>query len=256
VPESEDVPQVNPGDIICRNCGTPNEKERKFCRMCGTPIAAMATPRFGRGGGRPGQPPNAYYDAGARPRIRAARRWPKYVIGLLGLALVAGLAIGPGRSWIATLKNTVTSKTAKPVPEVPSGFSASSQANNHPASLIADGVSNKYWAPSKGKAEGEYVEATFPHPFQLLDVIITPGASTDQAAFLKQGRPDVVDVTVTDNAGHVATKSVTLVDAAGPQKFAVSGANTVSVRLTIRSAYAMSATRYVGVAEVEFFGHS
>jgi hypothetical protein len=265
VPPPE-APVVNPGDILCRNCGTANEQSRRFCRMCGAPLAGSPVAGVGyTGGGQPkvgwwrrhfggNRPPTTIHEAGARPVLRHSRRWIKWVVGLVVAAGIAVVAVGPGPHWISQLKVAISGKVSKPVPFIPDSFAASDSAGGHGPSKAGDGVSNQFWAPATGRGTNEWLEARFNHSFNLTTIIITPGVSDDQGKFLAQARPQAIDVTVTSSSGTVTTKTITLTDRAGAQSFPVSAAGVLQVRLTIRSVYGQQSGHLVGIAEVEFFG--
>ena len=264
VPPPEE-PVVNPGDVVCRSCGTPNEPTRSFCRMCGNPLAGSPPAGMAYGGrvekvgwwrrhfGRQ-RPQAAVHEAGDRPQPKPKRRWVKWVSLLVVVAGIAVVAVGPGKTWITQLKNTIAGKTSKPVPFIPDSFGASSSASGHAPAKAGDGVTNQFWAPPTGRGANEWLEARFSHPFNLTTIIITPGVSDDQGKFLAQARPQAVDVTVTSDNGNVTTKTITLTDRAGPQTFSVSAPGAEKIRLTIRSVYGQQSGHLVGIAEVEFFG--
>jgi hypothetical protein len=266
VPPPPDAPAANPGDVFCHVCGTPNEPERRFCKSCGTPMTAAARPygiqqqpKIGWWRRHFGKAPagNAVYQAGDRPTLKASRRWPAWLAAIVVLAALAGTGVvAEQRGWFSSLKNRVTDKVGKPAPFVPSAMTASSQASGHGPALAIDGISNKFWAPAGGKTAGQWIQATFPQPFRLLDLDITGGIDTDQAKFLTQERPDAIVITTTDSSGHQSTFARTLKDQAGAQQVVVTAGDVVSVRLTIQSVYGSAPHRMVGVAEVEFFGKS
>jgi hypothetical protein len=267
VPPPE-APVVNPGDIVCRSCGTGNENTRVFCRMCGSPLAGspVATGygppppvkvgwwkrHFGRN--RQG---TRVHDAGDRPVLRRKRAWRRWVALLVVAAGIAGLALGPGPHWISQLKSLISSKTSKPVPFTPQSMAASASDSGHGPTKADDGVSNDFWAPPKGHGTGEWLEAEFPTAFQLTSIVITSGASDQQAQYLAQARPQTIEVDAADKSGKiVATKTVTLVDRAGPQTFSISASGVQRVRLTIRSVFGQQGGHFVAIAEVEFAGRS
>jgi len=245
---------VAPGELACPNCGAGNDKKRRFCRSCGAPLTPAAVPGaprpwwrrflsrlFGR----------RRFDAGFRRRVRQKVRIPRLPI-VLGLgAILAIIGVGPARPSINKGITEVRDRISKHIPVTPTGFASSSSRSGHDPRLVADRVSNSYWSP-QGRA-AEWIQVKFPRPIRLLDIVITPGVSIDAPAFQAQGRPQQVDIVATAKNGRTTRKTVTLLDQAGEQKFALKADDVVQVRFTIRSAYGLTGSRVVGIAELEFF---
>jgi hypothetical protein len=116
-----------------------------------------------------------------------------------------------------------------------------------------DGVSNQYWG---APAVGAWAEFTFPQPFRLIAVVITPGASTDPTAFNQQARPTAVDLAVTSSSGATTTLSITLADKPGPQTTNTGISDVTTIRLVIRTATAQSPGQSIALGEIEFFKRS
>jgi hypothetical protein len=148
----------------------------------------------------------------------------------------------------------VRDRVAKAQPVRPVAITASSQAAGHPAQAVADGLSNKYWAPQPtGAGQGQYVDLRFAQPVRLLDVIVHPGVSPRQDEFLKQARPAELELTASTSAGKQVSTVLRLADQAGPQTFHPVIGDVVSVRLTIRASYGAAPNRRTAIGEVEFF---
>lgn len=80
-----DRERINPGDLVCGECGAGNKPTRKFCRRCGhdltdAPVARVSWwRRLVHRSPRPGPV------AGTRPQVRT-RRFPRRLVGLLVVA--------------------------------------------------------------------------------------------------------------------------------------------------------------------------
>jgi hypothetical protein len=244
---------VRAGDVICGSCGTGNAPSRRFCRYCGG-LLADATPMHIPWWRRLWQwlTRRNRYEAGQRRQQRVRPHLGR-IVRLLALVVIVALAVGFGPGLIRRAVNEVRDRTGDHVPITPREFTASSARQGAEARQIGDGASNRYWAPEGTGVDG-WVEAVFPQPTRLLDIVVIPGISNKQEEFLTVGRPHEMAVMATPESGAAKTFVLKLRDAPGPQTFRIEADKVTRVRLTVRSAYGPAETAGVAVAEVEFFG--
>ncbi|UFQ18626.1 MULTISPECIES: discoidin domain-containing protein [Streptomyces] len=235
------VPAEPESGAPCRGCGTPNAARRHFCRSCATPLKASAAPTA-----------EGPY-AGQRPRLHRDRtRW---IARAVGAAVVVGLVVG-GIFGGPPAARAVQDHFAKRVPVHPTGSSASHSAAKQPAKLAFDGYSNTWWGTGyAGDSAGQWIQADFGQPTDLLNLLITPGTSPRTAQAAQQARPMEFDLVVSDSAGKEHTMHRRINDG-GVQKIDVRVRDAVTARLILRSAYGAADNRQVAIAELEFFGRS
>ena len=259
-PKPDDEPEAQPGDLICGNCGAGNVPTRKFCRRCGASLEQAVTmaalPWYRRIFRRtPAQPKVA----GTRPQKthsdsqRRAARIRRVFALLVSLGVLAA-AVWFLRPYAGGVVDMVKDRVVEQVQVTPVGAEASSSTKGHRAAETRDGFKNTFWEPREpGQASGEELEYTFDDPFRLVTVLMIPGASDDQAEFLKHGRPGDVRVSVTTADGEEVEKTWELPDQPGQQSLSVGVDDVVSVRLTIAGSYGADEGRRVAIAEVEFW---
>ncbi|MEU6126967.1 zinc ribbon domain-containing protein [Streptomyces sp. NPDC047123] len=225
----------------CPSCGTPNAPRRHFCRSCANLLRDSGAPAA-----------EGPY-AGQRPRLNRDRtRW---IARAVGIAVVAGLVIG-GIFGGPPAARAVQDHFAKRVPVHPTKYSASHAAPKQPAKLAFDGYSNTWWGTGySGDSAGQWLQADFGQPTDLLNLLITPGTSPRSAQAAEQARPMEFDLVVGDSSGKERTLHRRINDG-GVQKLDVRVRNAVSVRLVLRSAYGAAKKRQVAIAELEFLGRS
>ncbi|WP_051820195.1 discoidin domain-containing protein [Streptomyces sp. NRRL S-920] len=235
------VPAAPESGAACRSCGTPNAPRRHFCRSCANPLKDSAAPTA-----------EGPY-AGQRPRLdRDRTRW---IARAVGVAVIAGLLIG-GILGGPPAARAVQDHFAKRVPVHPTDSSASHAAPKQAAKLAFDGYSNTWWGTGyAGDSAGQWIQADFGQPTDLLNLLITPGTSARTAQAAEQARPMEFDLVVSDSAGKEHTLHRRINDG-GVQKLDVRVRDAVSARLILRSAYGAGKERQVAVAELEFFGRS
>lgn len=224
----------------CTNCGTVNRAGANFCRQCGTALteAPAATPA-GRHRHR-------------RLRGSGGSPWPRRIAVLViaAVLVVAGFLLYP---YGVNVTQDVLDKLGTPTPIAPSGTTGSAAVPGHPVGAAVDGVSNQYWgAPSVGG----WAQFTFPKPFRLLGVVITPGASTDPTAFEQEARPTKVDLVITTSDGTSTTLPIDLADKPGSQTTDTGISDVTTIRLVIRAAADQGPGRVIALGEVEFFQRS
>jgi hypothetical protein len=254
--------RLNPGDLICGQCGEGNEPVRKFCSRCGQSLAMAAiasTPWWRRV--FPRRKPKVLA-AGERPRGKGAGggfglggivRVGRYV--LLAAILVGGLAYGALPSFrdavnarANSLIQNITGTVSAPTPVHATSVRASSAVPGHDGSLAVDAFSNTIWSAPLTKD---------PHP--MLTVGFTPATninvmlfiSGDTANELLEARPKEMHIVFSNGA----SQNVTLVDSANSQQFNINGASGVTgVTIQILSVYGATSGNDVALADVEFFG--
>ncbi|GFE25505.1 NADase-type glycan-binding domain-containing protein [Streptomyces nigrescens] len=225
----------------CRSCGALNAAGRHFCRSCANPLTDTA----------PDTAEGPY--AGQRPRLNRDRgRWiTRAVVAAVIVAVVAGGIIGGPPAAQA-----VQDHFAKRVPVPAALWKASHSGPGQDAKLAFDTYSNTWWGTGySGNSDGQYLEAGFSQPTDLLNVVITPGVSARTPQAADPARPREFDLIVTDSAGkkHISHPRI---NDGGAQSIDVAVRNAMTVRLVLRTAYGATEEKQVAIAELEFFGRS
>lgn len=239
-------------DWWCAKCGAGNEERANFCRACGERRAVTVAARPHRPWWRRLRdrlPLRRRAQTEQRRRQQASRRL-LLIIALLCLLTVAVVA---GPPLVGRLVDEVRDRTQDHVPLNPDAVTASSQLRDHPAANIADGVTNRFWAPA-GDGRDSWVQVRYATPVRVLDIVVTAGISTEQELFLTVGRPAELAVTATRVDGSTVERTLSLKDQPGEQHFSFEAADVVSLRLVVRSAYGPTSRPGVAIGEVEFFG--
>ncbi|WP_051874567.1 NADase-type glycan-binding domain-containing protein [Streptomyces exfoliatus] len=229
------------GGTPCPACSLANTPGRHFCRFCATP---MVPERLSTAEG-------PY--AGRRPGLNRDRsRW--IVRALIATAVVAvvvgGVVGGPPAA------RAVQDHFATRVPVHPVAWAASHSAPKQDAKLAGDGYSNTWWGTGyAGDSAGQYLEARFAEPTDLLSVLITPGSAKNTTQADGQATPRTFDLVVRDSSGETRVSHHRINDG-GTQRVDVRVRDALSVQLVLRTAWRADSRRQVAVAELEFFGRS
>ncbi|UKY53287.1 NADase-type glycan-binding domain-containing protein [Streptomyces inhibens] len=225
----------------CPSCATPNAPRRHFCRSCATPLTDTARP----------EAEGPY--AGQRPGLRRDRtRWitRAVVAAVIAAVVVGGIIGGPPAA------RAVQDHFAKRVPVPAAKWKASHSGPRNGPKLAFDNYSNTWWGTGySGASDGQYLEAGFGQPTDLLNVLITPGASARTPQATDPARPHEFDLIVTDSAG---TRQIShhRINDGGVQKIDVRVRDAMTVRLVLHSAYGATDAKQVAIAGLEFFGRS
>jgi hypothetical protein len=243
------------GSEACPWCGTGNRQDRHFCRRCAMTLA-----------GRPQDPAQRPWWrrlldfrrrpapwAGDRPRLRwGIGRIGTWVVAAGAAALVVFGALNVGSAVQATRDHF-----AKRAPIAPDSVAASHSYKGHGPRLAFDEFSNTWWGPGISESgAGEWLEARFLQPTRLLNVVITPGVSSQPTDLSKSADPHRIEVRITTSKGTTSTREVTLDQGSGGQALSFRASDVTSVRFTIRSSYGVAPSKQVAIAEVEFFGRA
>ncbi|MGW4164750.1 NADase-type glycan-binding domain-containing protein [Streptomyces sp. NPDC004788] len=236
-----EAPAAAPDGPPCPACARPNVPGRRFCRFCATPMVPE----------RPDTADGPY--AGQRPGLpRDRRHWIARALVAAGVVtVVVGGVIGGPPAARAVQDHFATRVAVHPV-----SWAASHSAPKQAPLLAGDGYSNTWWGTGyAGDSAGQYLEARFGEPTDLLDVLITPGSSRTTAQSDGQAAPRTFDLVVIDSSGTAHVSHHTVNDG-GAQRLAVRVRDAMSVRLVLRTAWRADARKQVAVAELEFFGRS
>ncbi|MCX5231056.1 hypothetical protein [Streptomyces sp. NBC_00233] len=229
------------GGTPCPACSLTNTPGRHFCRFCATPMVPeqLSTAEGPYAGRRPGL-------------TRDRSRWiVRALVAAGGVTVVVGGVVGGPPAVRA-----VQDHFAKRVPVHPVAWAASHSAPRQQAKLAGDGYSNTWWGTGyAGDSAGQYMEARFAEPTDLLSVLITPGSSKNTTQADGQATPRTFDLVVKDSAGetHVSQHRI---DDGGTQRVDVRVRDALTVQLVLRTAWRADPTKQVAVAELEFFGRS
>ncbi|MEU7074563.1 zinc ribbon domain-containing protein [Streptomyces narbonensis] len=241
VPRAAAAPAPVEGGTPCPACRLTNTPGRHFCRYCATPMVPerLSTAEGPYAGRRPGL-------------TRDRSRW--LVRALIATAVVAvvvgGVVGGPPAA------RAVQDHFATRVPVHPVSWTASHSAPKQDPKLAGDGYSNTWWGTGyAGDSAGQYLEAGFAEPTDLLSLLITPGSSKNTTQADGQATPRTFDLVVKDASGETRV-SHHLINDGGTQRVDLRVRDALSVRLVLRTAWRADPRRQVAVAELEFFGRS
>jgi hypothetical protein len=260
LPAEADPPPLNPGDLICGECGMGNPPTRKFCSRCGTSLAVAATvalPWWRRW--LPARKPKAH-EAGSRPRGRRRRGGNRHRIGrvvrrVLAVALVlVGLlyaAYPPFRHVVngeaVSLKNKVTGIfVTRYEPVRPIKVIATVETPGHGANLVSDNAVNTYWAAPAGGTELALV-LTFDRPVDLRRAIVRVGIGAD---FQSAHRPQKLHLVYSTGK----TYDLALADTPDAQTLPIeNSAGATSVEVHVAALNRSLQGKDVAVSEIELF---
>ncbi|WP_318210221.1 NADase-type glycan-binding domain-containing protein [Streptomyces sp. SJL17-1] len=230
-----------PGGTPCPACSLANAPGRHFCRFCATPMVPeqLSTAEGPYAGRRPGL-------------SRDRSRWIVRALIAAGVVtvVVGGIVGGP------PAVRAIQDHFAKRVPVHPVAWAASHSAPKQQAKLAGDGYSNTWWGTGyAGDSAGQYMEARFAEPTDLLSVLITPGSSKNTTQADGQATPRTFDLVVKDSSGETHVSQHRINDG-GTQRVDVRVRDALTVQLVLRTAWRADPTKQVAVAELEFFGRS
>ena len=248
---------LQPGDLVCGSCGAGNTPSRKFCRRCGHDLAEAEVakiPWWRRILPRRGPRTKV---AGTRPRQRRRSRLPSYGRVIVVLALIAGVLYLTKPLWTSAYER-VLDQVKTPVPINATSSRASSRSPGHAAIRARDGFDNTSWqVANAGPARGQWLEMGFDEPVRVVTLLITPGVGDKTGAYLANGRPAKLRITMFRKGAEAKSKEVTFTDQAGAKQVNFAVADVTRVRLTILKArFGNNPRSHVAISEVEFRGRT
>jgi hypothetical protein len=192
--------RLEPGDLICPECGEGNPTTRKFCSRCGTSLETAQVVkakwwqklRLRRGPKK--------RTAGDRPSARRTRTsFPSKIMAVLfgGVSRVVGVILLIGglvygivpnvrssvNDEVGSVKNKINSWIHPTRTEViPTGVIASSQLPGHAAQFVIDGPTNTYWEarlPVR-KTRKLTLDFTFQNNFDLKNIAVWNGVGSSK----------------------------------------------------------------------------
>lgn len=188
-----------PGELICGNCGTGNDPQRRFCRRCGHSLAtapvAVRLPWYRRIFTRRAR----VTAAGTRPGRMGRRGHSRPLFSSLIVLLVLGGLVGGVATYLFV--PAVQTRVNGAVGEMrllllPSFEEIHPQASgsglpDHPGSLVADRNTLTYWAADTAIGSPELL-VEFQEPTNLGKLIVHNGATQEE--FLAYARPRTIVV--------------------------------------------------------------
>lgn len=262
--------RLQPGDLICGDCGEGNPPNRKFCSRCGTSLedaTAVKTPWWRKllprrkakvldAGSRPGR-------GGVRTRSRRAaalaKVFPTIRKVIAVVVLLSGIAYGayaPFRGWtngkVVAAKNKITHLVnPKYDPVHPNGALATAQIKGHEAGKAIDTFKNTWFQAKTPLAKGDHVQVVltllFPEKVNVDRALFTSGVA---ANFQGTNRPEKVEIVY--NNGN--TYDLTLKDTPEPQEVKLGkGHGITRMEIHINSYYRSTHSVDVTLTELELF---
>jgi ribosomal protein L40E len=256
--------RARPGDLICGQCGMPNDPVRHFCRRCGSSLdeaVVVRTPWWRRllprrrqvaAGERPGRAGRAGGSAGAGAGATVARTLRAVVavaavLAVLAYALLPGLREGVNTKAITLYQQARLALNLGALEPVhPTQANASSSVPGHGPELLIDLVKNDYWAAEIAQDPQPKIVLTFPTATDLGAMVVTSGAGPD---FLKLGRPKDVLLTYSDGS----TQQLTLADDGKSITHVLHGRHVSTLTIQVLSVYPGQQSTAVAISELEFF---
>lgn len=258
--------RLQPGDLICGECGEGNPPARKFCSRCGESLGSaevVKRPWWKRlwpqkkvkqleVGERPGKAGVKAKKKFGRETMLALRK----VVTTAAIVIVAAIALlPPVRNWAQdTFVQPVKDKwndytTQQFVPVNPAAALATTQTPENPATNAIDHAGNTFWVAPAGNGEPVLVLTFGGQTVDLDKAIIQNGARDSFAQFSRAQKLHLVF-----NTGK--TTDVNLKDAPDQQKVGISNGHGITqVEIHIVSTYqAIGAPPPpVAISEIELF---
>jgi hypothetical protein len=264
VEKTKPTRRLEPGDLICGDCGEGNAPTRKFCSRCGNTLDSAVVirppwwkrlipkrkPKVLDAGARPGQKGVKSRQRPSLKRlIKPVRRVASII--LLVLTILYGLSATfrerVNSRW-SNAKNRVESKINPDyLPVRPSSAQANNFRPEHPGTLAVDGFTNTFWvAPAGGRVEPTLV-LVFSEAIDLDRAIVRNGSALNF-----QGSNRAKDLHLVYSTGQ--SFDVTLKDTPDQQELDIdNGQKIKSVEIHVMSVYQSLQGTDLAISEMEFF---
>jgi len=260
--------RLQPGDLICGDCGEGNPDTRKFCSRCGHSLLTaevVKTPWWRKILPRRRTKVRKALERTAKDRKAkrtasgtAFRAIFKTVRALVAVVLVlGGLAYGslPAvRTWVnnqvaSWQQDAQSALDMTYAPVHPTKVTATFAEPTHPADLVADSVSNSFWAAPTTKGEATLV-FTFDRAVNIDKAIIQNG---DNDKFDQSFRVERLHLVYSNGK----TEDLQLKDQPDPQELTLqNGHNITSVEMHVMATYQSLHGTDVAISEIELFQRS
>ncbi|WP_328616246.1 hypothetical protein OHS18_05980 [Amycolatopsis sp. NBC_00355] len=255
--------RLEPGDLVCGECGEGNVRTRKFCSRCGTSLvtAEVAKKRWWhalryrrsnrvlKAGERPGRDGVKKKRGFSLVGVIKVVRVPVAIVMVL-LGLLYGLVL-PFRQAVdsradAAKQSLVGLFTAQYDPVRPVQVIATSEVAGHEGIDATDGFTNTYWAAATTIPDPT-LEVTFDHPVDLAKAIIRNGSPDN---FQAQDRVRVLHVVYSTGK----TEDITLTDQPDEQNVSFkNGQGITGAEIHLQTPYRAIRGTEVRLSEIEFF---
>ncbi|GAB1512729.1 zinc ribbon domain-containing protein [Actinophytocola sp. KF-1] len=258
--------KLQPGELVCGECGEGNPPTRKFCSRCGTSLAEAAVvktpwwrkllPRRGAKVRKAGERPKRRGRAGKSKLGVAFSATFKVVRRVVAIALVlGGIAYGlfaPFRGWVneqaAEAKGTFERLVFPQYVPVSAAEAptASAALPKHPANLAVDGASDSFWAAPVGPKEPNMV-VKFDRTVDLARIIVHNGDGGDFKGTFRAQKLHLVFSTG-------KTTDIDLQDLPDPQTLEIeNGEGVNSVEIHVVGTFKAVKGNTLAISEIEFF---
>lgn len=263
--------RLQPGDLICGQCGEGNPPGRKFCSRCGDELAtaAVVSPPWWQRlmfwrrlrkrkvaalGTRPGQ--HGGPSSGGQKLMGVYRKVRAVIAAVLFAAGMVYLFVPGARGWvnetvgkpIGSAKDSIERKI-KPryVPVRPVERAATAAVPDHGGELAFDQFSNTYWAAPWAEGQDPRLVLVFDRPMTISRIIVTSGAGDD---FAVNHRPSLLHLVYSNNQSD----DLRPVDGATPQTFELVNAKDITrIEIGVPEVYRAQDSAAVAIAEIELF---
>jgi hypothetical protein len=241
--ETELPPVPAPWQVVCQQCGWPNDPTWIECHHCD---ARLTLPPAGPGPVTAGE---------AAPAGVPPARWERAVRLLAVVVLLAVVAVVV---LLATrgLRHPRAAVATRPIPSTgaaslvvvrPVTVTASSESGERVARNVIDRNMATYWSRHlPGTDVQPFLQFTFATPVKLTQLQVAAGASGDQ--FIARPRPQRIALVFDDGS----SLSFTLADKRGFQKLSFPPRSVSQLRLVVLSSYPGTDLPRTSISEVKF----
>jgi hypothetical protein len=254
--------KLQPGDLVCGECGEGNTPTRKFCRRCGESLRTAQVvkipwwrrfrraPRTLAAGSRPSRPG----DSAAKNTLKATLRRVRTAVSVL--LVTFGVLAGfypPLRTYVVQQATNVKQKVrgvadSALVPIRPAAVTGTPAAKGHPPNAAFDTFTNTTWSAPWSEKSPPTLTVRLDHAVALRKLIVRNGDSKNYAATL---RPATLELKYSNEKSEL----ISLTDQPGPQEVALRDAVGINaITITVVTVYPAQGARNVTLTEVELFG--
>jgi hypothetical protein len=262
VPRSAPTRELQPGELVCGDCGEGNVATRRFCSRCGNELddAEVVKASWWRRllPKRKPREARAAEDDATGPKTGQRRQHKKSIFPAIRRTIAVFVILGgvvyaavPGIRGLANTEAVAVRQwaeakifgTYEPVRAVKA--TSTPVSKKHSADDAVDGHWNTYWSTPVSGARR--LTLTFQEPVELRKVLIRGGIVDDLRA---SQRPRTLHLVYPSGKGQ----DLAMQDQAEPQAFDLdSNGKVKSVEIYIQDTYTNAESKQVTISEIELF---